>query len=156
MAVIWQSLRAVLLQGQSRAAAAGWLLFTVGYLALVLAPWLQTQVGPQLLTTKSLVYAQTNWRKEDPSSFTTSVQPVSVWSDISGVVDWNGVVDGTSSTIVGGSGLVVFPYPLQASQPGNVNYFQLSGQWLFAWVAGWLGATIAAHCWRQQSGVSKA
>jgi hypothetical protein len=151
LAVIWQSLRAVLQRGPARAAAVGWLVFTIAYLALVMGPWLQSHVGPQLLSTKALVYAQVQWRKEDPGSFVTTVQPVSVWSDISGVVDWNGVVDGTSSTIVSSGGVALFPYPLQVSQPGNVNYFQLSGHWLFAWVAGWLGATIAAHFWRRQS-----
>ena len=156
-AVIWQSLRAVLQNGYTRAAATGWLVFTIVYLAFVLGPWLRVHVGPQLLSSKTLVYAQVQWRKEDPNAFVTTVQPVSVWSDISGVVDWNGIVDGTSSTIFGGGGLALFPYPLQVSQPGNVNYFQLSGQWLFAWVAGWVGATIAAHCWRQrQASASKA
>ncbi len=151
-AIIWQSLRVVLLAGPSRAAATGWLLFAIGYLALVLAPWLQSHVGQQLLSTRSLAYAQVNWRKEDPASFVTTVQPVSVWSD-SGTIDWNGIVDGTSSIAVGGSGFAFVPYPLQVTQPGNINYFQLSGQWLFAWIAGWMGATIAVQC--QRRGTSK-
>jgi hypothetical protein len=146
-AVIWQTLRAALLMGPARAAAVGWLTFVVSYLALAIGPWLATNVGSQLLSTRSLVYAQVNWRKEDPASFVTVVQPVSVWSD-SGTVNWNGIVDGTSSTIVTSTGGVAFPYPLQVTQPGSVNYFQLSGQWLFAWIAGWIGATIAVHCHR--------
>jgi hypothetical protein len=150
-AVIWQSLRAVLQGGQSRASAVGWLVFTVTYLALVMGPWLQTHVGPQLLSTKLLAYAQVQWRKEDLGSFGATVQPVSVWSYSSGVVDRNnGIVDGTSSTIVGSGGVAMFPYPLQISQPGNINYFLLSGHWLFAWVAGWLGSVIAVHCWRRR------
>lgn len=152
-AVVWQTLRVVVQQGQAQAAATGWLLFAIGYLALVLAPWLQVHVGPQLLSTRSLAYAQVRWRKEDPASFVTTLQPVSVWSDISGTVDWNGIVDGTSSTILSGGGFAPFPFPVQVTQPGNVNYFQLSGQWLFAWIAGWIGATIAVQC--QRRGTSK-
>ena len=43
----WQVLRVWLAAGGSRAAAAGWLLFAVCYLALALAPWLRQTVGPQ-------------------------------------------------------------------------------------------------------------
>jgi hypothetical protein len=60
-------------------------------------------------------------------------------------------MDGTSSTIVGSGGVALFPYPLQVAQPASVNYFQLSGQWLFAWIAGWIGATIAGQCHLQRT-----
>src|SRR5262245_57859282 len=62
--IVAQSLRAVLQDGESRAAAIGWLLFAVAYLALTIGPWLGSVVGPNLLSSQALNYAQVQWRKE--------------------------------------------------------------------------------------------
>jgi hypothetical protein len=61
------------------------------------------------------------------------------------------IYDGTSSTILWASDLNVSGWgygqpswwQVNAAAAAPVNCFRASGQWLFAWVAGWLGAAIA-------------
>jgi hypothetical protein len=60
--VVVQVLRAVLHQGEQRAAAVGWLLFVVSYLTLAIGPWLGDQIGPSLLSSRGLAHAQIQWR----------------------------------------------------------------------------------------------
>lgn len=141
VAVGVQILRAIFAARATQAAAVGWLVFVVGYLAVALGPWLGQHVGPQLISTKGLFYAQVNWRKEDPAA--QLVQPQPRYDNA-----WQTLLDGTSSTIQFNSpwGL---PLVLQP-QVSSVNCFQLSGHWLFAWLAGWLGATVATHFQRRK------
>lgn len=135
-----QTLQAMFTRGESRAAAVGWLVFTVGYLAVAVGPWLGRQVGPQLATSKGLVYAQVQWRKEDPGTVPAASERLmiqQVWGDVltSGAYNVN-----TSIPVV----------PLHFQQARPVNCFQLSGHWLFAWLAGWLGAALAVHFQRRR------
>jgi hypothetical protein len=142
----WHVLRLLLAPGQPRAAAVGWLLFAGVYLAIVLGPWTCTNLGPQLVTSKGLNYAQVHWRKEEPAG---------------GLADYQrqinlhllGVPDVTSNTLWVDSGTVLTSL---AASPGGVyvsepaaNFFQLSGHWLCAWMLGWLGAALAAHFHRR-------
>ena len=138
----WQLLRLLLQPGQPRAAALGWLVFACGYLAIVLGPWLSTNLGPQLASSKGLNYAQLNWRKEDPGDAAAGY----LWS----------IPDGTSNTlwVDYGGGLSLF-----RPQTGNIyaadpaaSFFQLSGHWLCAWILGWLGAALAVHFQRHARG----
>jgi hypothetical protein len=142
-AIAWQTLRALQLAGAARASALGWLVFAVAYLAVALGPWLGRHVGTQLLSTKLLAYAQLNWRQEDPASFSPPVQPITIWSH-----GWTQAVDGTSSTVFTSTGNSWLPLIVPQPAPG-VNVFQVSGHWLFAWMAGWLGSGIALQCWRR-------
>jgi hypothetical protein len=144
----YQVLRAVLESGASRAAAIGWLVFALAYLALTLAPWLADQVGPKLLSSRALAYAQTSWRRESTETHA---------GDYLGRINVNQpfaptILDGTSNTLVwsldvnaSGSGWGYQPTGNLAydGSTASVNGFRLSGQWLFAWVAGWLGSAIA-------------
>ena len=153
-AMVWHTLRAVLLPGAPRAAAAGWLLFAIGYLAIARGPWMGQMVGPKLLSTQALRYAQVNWRKEDPNAQQAVVQPAQLWTDVSGSL----LVDGVSPTIWTNSSSFAYTFvsPTPAQAP-VVNCFQLSGHWLSAWLAGWLGAAVATHCQRrrqQQAGMA--
>jgi hypothetical protein len=146
----WQVLRALLTTGETRAAGVGWMVFAIGYLALVLAPWLSNRIGPRLLSSQALNYAQFNWRHEDPAGglaeyqrrinlelfglpFVDATSNNSVWLDMNG--NW------TIPTSMGSS--------LVAANPVAANHFQLSGHWLCAWLAGWLGSLLAVHFQRR-------
>jgi hypothetical protein len=145
-AIAWQVLRVVLLGGSRRAAAAGWLLFAIGYLTIARGPWLGQTIGPRLISSQALHYAQVNWRKEDPSAQQAAYQQLQVWNDLTGRI-----VDGTSSTIW--FDVNSYAYKLTSPTPAQapvVNYFQLSGHWLCAWLAGWLGAAVATHYERRR------
>jgi hypothetical protein len=149
----WQVLRVLLTTGETRAAGVGWLVFAIGYLALVLAPWLSNRVGPRLLSSQALNYAQINWRHEDPAGglaeyqrhinldlfgvpFVDATSNNSVWLDVSGNGSW------MIPTSMGSS--------LVAANPVAANHFQLSGHWLCAWLAGWLGSLLAVHFQRRR------
>jgi hypothetical protein len=142
----WQVLRAMLTTGQPRAAATGWLLFAIAYLAVVLAPWLGSRIGPQLLTSRALTYAQVNWRHEEPGAGVQTPH----WLDWNGRVNINTpIYDGTSSTILLNYDYLT-PTPTSMYGPApdptaSANYFQLSGHWLCAWIAGWLGSLLAVQ-----------
>jgi hypothetical protein len=133
-AIVWQALVAINGRSASRAAAAGWLLFAIGYLAVARGPWLGQVVGPQLISTQALNYAQVNWRKEDPNP--AVVQPQQ-WMDPAA---YNPLIF---------SNTLSFPVAIATPpQPPAINTFQLAGHWLIAWLAGWLGAAVAGHCYR--------
>jgi len=144
----WQVLRAMLTTGQPRAAAVGWLVFAIGYLALVLGPWLSSHVGPHLLTSRGLVYAQVQWHKVPLSPNNPQAQQ---W------IDWSGQINNTSYVGSGGTLILDSSWVSYAASTAVVDqavvahHFQLSGHWLFAWIAGWLGALIAVQLQRYQS-----
>lgn len=151
--LVWQVLRVFLTAGESRAAAVGWLVFVIGYLGLVLAPWLATHAGPQLLSSRALTYAQVHWRKEDPAGSLSGYQrPVNL--DVLGMP----VYDGTSNTVwldVSGTGTWTTQVNLgtgsSIANPATANHFQLSGHWLCAWLAGWLGGVLAVQFQRRST-----
>jgi uncharacterized membrane protein len=160
--IIAQSLRAVLRDGESRAAAVGWLLFAVAYLALAIGPWLGSVVGPNLLSSQALNYAQVQWRKESPSDTTIDVSMSRV--NLNSV--YSTVVDGTSNSLIwstSGPNWVTdvdgWVYQRLANFSGAnrvpVNAFHLSGQWLTSWLAGWLGSAIAVALWRRRGQVAQ-
>jgi hypothetical protein len=150
-----QTLRAVLLVGEARAAAIGWLLFAVAYLAFAIGPWLGEQVGPSLLSSKALAYAQAKWRQESADAYSAEyLRRLSL--DVTGVPT---IYDGTSNTLVWTTDVNVNTWgygqpsgswwQVNSAAASPVNCFRTSGHWLFAWVAGWLGAAIAAMLQRR-------
>ena len=148
-----QTLRAVMLVGEARAAAIGWLLFAVAYLAIAIGPWLSDQVGPGLLSSKALAYAQTQWRKESADNYSAEYLRRINLNQLGAST----IYDGTSSAFILGSDLYVngwgYGQPswwqVNTATGSPVNCFRASGHWLFAWVAGWLGAAIAAMLQRR-------
>jgi len=142
-----QTLRTVLLVGEARAAAIGWLLFAVAYLAFTSGPWLGEQVGPSLLSSKGLAYAQAQWRKESSDDYSVEhLRRINI-NQLAAPT----IYDGTSNTFVWTTDLNVnswgYEQPswwqVNSAVASPVNCFRVSGHWLFAWVAGWLGAAIA-------------
>jgi hypothetical protein len=150
----FQAIRAIVARDESRAAAIGWLVFALVYLLLTLGPWLSDHVGPTLLSSKAIAYAQANWRKESLENYA---------SDYWGRINLNQVraplvLDGTSNTLVWTTGIDLSGWDYRpapgawwAEQPTPVNCFRASGQWLFAWLAGWLGAAIAVAFQRRSA-----
>ena len=147
----WQVLRTILCTDDSRAAAIGWLVFSVGYLALVLGPWLSSHLGPNLLTSRGLVQAQVEWHKMPLNQPDGQAMPLFDWF---GRTNVNGLpyFDGTGSTLFMDSGWV--SYPADSGLVSNAaasQQFHLSGHWLFAWIAGWIGAVVAVQLQRYQA-----
>jgi hypothetical protein len=146
-AVFWQVLRAIFSTGQPRAAACGWLLFAIGYLAVALGPWLSSHVAPHLLSSKGLQYAQENWRKESPPNAGQQQQIYLGMNDQ--------IISGLSNTIVvnsdpgWGNGYNIIA--AGADPTVTANYFHLSGHWLCAWLFGLIGSIVAVqlHRWRE-------
>ena len=147
---VWQAVRAAVGAGESRVAAIGWLVFAAAYLALTLGPWLSEQVGPTLLSSKGLAYAQENWRKESAQDYSAQYMR-QLGLDIWGMMP----TDGTSNTLYWTdydlNGRINLTVGSPAASPAGipVNIFRASGQWLFAWLAGWLGAAIAVFLYRR-------
>lgn len=148
--ICWQVLRAILTAGESRAAALGWLLFAVGYLAITLGPWLSSHLGPQLLTSRGLIYAQAQWHKVLVGPSDGQAQ---LWYDVNGRANINGpFFDGTGSTLFVDSGWVSYPAMAGTVDVATIaHHFHLSGHWLFAWIAGWFGGLIAVQFQRYQT-----
>jgi hypothetical protein len=148
-AVGWQVLRAIFCTGPARAAARGWLVFAVGYLAVALGPWLSSHLAPQLISSKALVYAQMHWRKE------SLPQQNAPYYNVLTDFNWNGVYDGTSSTIWIDPGWNGRYSAISSGVDPNApaNYFQFTGHWLCAWLFGLVGSVVAAqlHRWREIS-----
>jgi len=144
VAVIVQTLRAVLTADHRRAEAVGWLLLVVAYLALTLGPGLRDSVGPQLASSKALAQAQARWRKEDLTATIDLSQADFSYSfvDVAGTVSMNNA--GGPYTVLVNTGQT------------PVNCFLLAGHWLLAWIAGWLGAALAGHFYRQSKSLVEA
>ena len=139
-----QVLRFLLHTDQRRAAAGGWLLFALVYLAIVFGPWTSRRLGPALATSQAIDYAQARWLPEE--------QRININNTVS---------DLYLSNIQTGS----FPYPLTAPSASNLmrafnspglspstgSLFHLTAHWLCAWLAGLLGAAIAAAFYRRRA-----
>lgn len=141
-AIVWQVLRAIFSTSQPRAAACGWLLFAIGYLAVALGPWLSGHLAPQLISSKALVYAQVNWRKDNPPNANQQYQML---------LDLNGqILTGVSNTLIvqtdGWSGN--YNMSTVSDPTAGANYFHLSGHWLCAWIFGLIGSLIAVQLQR--------
>ena len=148
-----QTLRAVLLVGEARAAAIGWLLFAVAYLAFTIGPWLGEQVGPSLVSSKALAYAQAQWRKESSDDYSAEyLRRININQLVAPTI-----YDGTSNTLIWATDLNLTGmgygqpswWQVNAAAASPVNCFRASGHWLFAWIAGWLGAAIAVMLQRR-------
>jgi hypothetical protein len=140
-AIAVQLLRAIIGAGQVRAGAVGWLVLAVGYLAIAVGPWFAQHVGPQLASSKALHYAQVNWRKEDPAA------AMNQYLQLMNQQLWGRIISGSSwSYIDFNNGIASVP----VAHVTSVNCFQLSGHWLFAWLAGWFGSLLATHFHRQK------
>ena len=151
---VWQAVRAAVGVGEARAAAVGWLLFAAAYLAVTIGPWLSEQVGPKLLSSRGLAYAPENWRTESTQDYVVDYNhPIGL--DLLGVMP----TDGTSNSFIWTdydlNGRIYRTGGWSPFTPGGVpvNLFRASGQWLFAWLAGWLGAAIAVFLHRQTAKV---
>lgn len=150
-----QTLRAVLLVGEARAAAIGWLLFAVAYLAITVGPWLGEQVGPSLLSSKALAYAQAQWRKDSSDEYSVEylrrinvnqLAAPTIYDGTSGALVWATDIQLTGS----GFGQPSW-WQVNTAAATPVNCFRVSGHWLFAWIAGWLGAAIAVMLQRRSA-----
>ena len=146
----WQVLRAMLSTGPSRAAAVGWLVFAIGYLALVLGPWLGGHLGPRLITSRGLAYAQVEWHKLPANPGNVQTQQ---WIDWSGPINNGGpYYVNPSNTLLLDSGLVAYTGGSDVLESATAaHHFQLAGHWLFAWIAGWLGSALAVQLQRYQT-----
>jgi hypothetical protein len=149
LAVIWQVLRTIFSTGQARAAACGWLLFAISYLAVALGPWLSSQLAPQLISSRALAYAQVHWRKETPPNGTP---PYQVLTDLNlnGQIYSTSVFDPTSDVWIdpGWNGRYIAT-AAGIDPAASASYFLLSGHWLAAWVFGLIGSIVAValHRW---------
>lgn len=150
LVLIIQLVRAALTTGSARASAIGWLLLASSYVALTQAPWLKDQIGGQLITTRALVHAQVHWRKESADMpYDAYVRRLALdpWG-------WGQVASGATLTIDNSALWMTYAVnDLMASQ--GVNFFQLSGQWLWTLAAGWLGSVLAGVFYRSRNTPSK-
>jgi hypothetical protein len=148
LAIIVQTVRVLLAEGQSRAAAVGWLLFAVSYLAIALGPWLSANLGPQLATSRGIDFALERIPASDAN--------LSYSGDQSGNVFQTPRFNLNSVNTVNASGLdvnydVLVANQLVTNMSGLVGheyrryYFTHSAHWLAAWLTGWLGAAIAVQ-----------
>jgi len=153
--IMAQFLRAVLLVGEARAAAIGWLLFAVAYLAVTVGPWLGEQVGPSLLSSKALAYAQVQWRKESTEDYSAQyLERININQLLAPTI-----YDGTTNTIIWNTDINLDGWVYQPGRDSSweaaatpVNCFRTSGHWLFAWLAGWVGAAMAVALRRRSAG----
>jgi hypothetical protein len=144
LVAVLQLLRAILLSGESRAAAAGWLLFACAYVALFAGPWLNANLAPHLLTSKGLALAQAKMRSVQPQSHMQLVNGGYVDPGYSAWFDPNAI----NSPIT----MVPFPgYPTSATDALSATMFLLTGHWLLVLVTGWIGAAVAAHFHRRMA-----
>lgn len=152
--IVVQMLRATLLPGEPRAAAVGWLFFACSYLALAIGPWFGEHVGPLLLSSRGLAYAQTHWRKDPAEAQAFDIVRQNSYAQL--VSLWNGgsAIDSAvwTTSYDTGSGYPVVPNSGTATMPITpAACFRASGHWLCAWLAGWLGASIGVHLYRRRT-----
>jgi hypothetical protein len=152
--IVLQVLRAALVHGEPRAAAVGWLLFACTYLTLAIGPWAAEHVGPQLLSSRGLAYAQTHWRKDPAEAYAidssgTYAQLVTFMLNSGNTANsaiWTSIYD------YAGSGYPVVPIGGTVTMPMTPAIcFRASGHWLCAWLCGWLGAVIAVQLHRRRA-----
>lgn len=150
-------LRVLIVSGERRAFAAGWLLFATSYLLILFGPWSGTNhLGQNLITSIGLNRLEAAWRPGTP--------PVVggariVDSDGDGVADINWGSGGVTywdasgviqSGFIGGSQPIpTFTYALTSTGstiavvPSNCSVFFSTGHWLLSSAYGYLGAMLA-------------
>jgi hypothetical protein len=138
----WQVLQLLMADEARRAPAAGWLLFACVYLGLVFGPWTQQRIAPSLLTSQALRAAERKWFPETVAyQIDLSYSPSQL---VSGRININTLPTTDYSQLVS---YLSAGMPAQFSAPASL--FHLTGHWLFAWLAGWLGALVAAAFYRR-------
>jgi hypothetical protein len=150
---------ALVCESPRRAFAVGWLVLTVGYLAVVLGPWTSTQLAPQLLSTKGIAKLEAKWHGNQPSPplFGQILHDVNgdrnpeIWLSDSG--NFN-----SRALWVYNTGQLVYQ---QAAPPtswwatANYTVFQATAHWLIAAVLGYWGGVFGVFVARKISATPK-
>ncbi|MCU0877152.1 MAG: hypothetical protein MUF06_05085 [Pirellulaceae bacterium] len=143
LAIIVQTVRVLLETGTARAAAVGWLLFAVSYLAIALGPWLSANLGGQLATSRGIDFAIARTEQVVDLDYYRGGGYQIPQSNVNGVDNPNTTWIDINYQIVSANQLATNV----AAVPGleHRQLFTQSAHWLAAWVAGWLGAAIAVQ-----------
>lgn len=148
VALIVQTVRVLLREGEPRAAAVGWLLFAASYLAIALGPWLSTNLGPQLATSRGIDFALERIPVNDAKlSYSNSGGRENVFQtprfNVNSVNNVNAAWIDVSYDVMVANEVATNIAALPALE--HRHLFTRSAHWLAAWLAGWLGATIAVQ-----------
>jgi hypothetical protein len=143
LAIIVQTVRVLLWTGSARAAAVGWLLFAVSYLAIALGPWLSTNLGGQLATSRGIDFAIERTEQVIDANYYRGGGYQIPQSDVNGVYNLNTTWIDVNYQIVSANQLATNVAALPALERRHL--FAQSAHWLAAWLAGWLGSAIAAQ-----------
>jgi hypothetical protein len=148
LAIIVQTVRVLLWTGSARAAAVGWLLFAVSYLAIALGPWLSTNLGGQLATSRGIEFALERF---PPNDVKLSYTSEGGREDVFPTPRFNvNSLNNANATWIN----VTYDILLATQQANQIaalpalehrHLFTQSAHWLAAWLAGWLGAAIAVQ-----------
>ena len=156
LASIGMLIAALVCDGPRRAFAVGWLVLTVGYLAVVLGPWTSTRLAPQLLSTKGIARLESRWHGNQPSP------PLfgQIWdSDGDGSLDvWiDANVNGRALWAYNTGQLVYQPPISPANWYATANYtvFQATAHWLIAATLGYWGGVLGALLARKKPAPGK-
>jgi hypothetical protein len=143
LAIIVQTVRVLLWTGSARAAAVGWLLFAVSYLAIALGPWLSTTLGGQLATSRGIDFAIERTEQVIDANYYRGGGYQIPQSNVNGVYNPNTTWIDVNYQIVSANQLATNIAALPALERRHL--FAQSAHWLAAWLAGWLGSAIAAQ-----------
>ena len=155
LATIAMLIAALVCDGRRRAFAVGWIVLTVGYLAIVLGPWTSTQLAPQLLSTKGIANLEAKWHSNQPSP--PLFAPLMHDFDGDGSLDvWvtqNGNYNGRALWAYNTGQLIYHPATAPASSYATANYtvFQATAHWLIAAALGYWGGILGALLARQRT-----
>ena len=160
LATIGMLIAALVCDGRRRAFAVGWLVLTVGYLAVVLGPWTSTQLAPQLLSTKGIANLEARWHGDQLSPQLLG----QLWSDFDGNGDLDllvaqpGNYNGRALWAYNTGQLIYHPAATPASWFATANYtvFQATAHWLIAAALGYWGGVFGALLARNVSAPSRA
>ena len=158
LATIGMLIAALVCDGRRREFAVGWLVLTVGYLAVVLGPWTSTHLAPQLLSTKGIANLEAKWHGNQPSP-PLFAQPwdsdgdgsLDVWIDASG--NFNG-----RALWAYNSGQLVYQQAApSASWYATANYtvFHATAHWLVAAALGYWGGILAVVLSKSQQTIRR-
>jgi hypothetical protein len=146
-AAIGLLIAALVSDGRRRAFAIGWLVLTVGYLAVVLGPWTSANLAPQLLSTKAIAKLEARWHANQPSpelfgQFLHDLNGdgnLDVWLTDSGIVNRRALwAYNTGQVIYQPAGNLPSWYAT-----ANYTVFQATAHWLLAAVLGYAGGMFS-------------
>lgn len=159
LATISMLIAAVVSDGRRRAFAVGWLVLTVGYMAVVLGPWTSTQLAPQLLSTKGIAKLEAKWHGHQPSP--------PLFGQILQDFDGDGSLDiwVTQNDSFNGRALLAYNVNQWTYQPAappanwlataNYTVFQATAHWLIAAALGYWGGVLGALLARKPPATAK-